>query len=217
MLSRRPAGRPPRPGRRRTSGSPSGSSRRPPPAARFEALAGAYEATPSDLVAVALHRLLPLPVTPDVLLAESTVVQLEEKFTAALRPSIRREVEQLANRHGNRLTPALVRVAVRRLLDNPGNLTADLTTVARVHDLCPELPKARIAVALDDELLMHLDALAGRLGSTRQELVHLAATRILRRHTDIEARMLDEMYRAPGNRKKLLTRHARRERRRRKR
>ncbi|QTJ70443.1 CopG family transcriptional regulator (plasmid) [Rhodococcus sp. ZPP] len=188
----------------------------PPAAARFEALAGAYAATPSDLVAVALHRFLAAPGDyRDVLLAESTSVQLDEKFTVSIRPSIRREVEQLANQYGNRMTSTLVRVAVRRLLDKSGNLTVELTTVVPVHDLRPEPPKARIAVALDDELLVHLDALAGRLGSTRQELVYLAATRILRQHTGIETLMLDEMYRAPGNRQKLITRHARRERRRR--
>ncbi|MEU2005157.1 CopG family transcriptional regulator [Rhodococcus sp. NPDC019627] len=127
----------------------------------------------------------------------------------------KRRLHELADEYGPRRVSALVRVGIRRLLDNPGNLTADLTTVAPVQDLRPEPPKARIAVALDDELLVHLDALAGRLGSTRQELVYLAATRILRQHTGIETRMLDEMYRAPGNRQKLITRHARRERRRR--
>ena len=71
---------------------------------------------------------------------------------------------------------------------------------------------ARVDVALDDELLAHLDALADRLGSDRQELVHLAATRILRFHHNIENRMLDEMFRAPNNRKHLLAKHARRER-----
>lgn len=127
----------------------------------------------------------------------------------------KRRLHELADEYGPRRVSALVRVGIRRLLDNPGNLTADLTTVAPVHDLRPEPPKARIAVALDDELLVHLDALAGRLGSTRQELVYLAATRILRHHAGIETLMLDEMYRAPGNRQKLITRHARRERRRR--
>ena len=62
------------------------------------------------------------------------------------------------------------------------------------------------------QLLAHLDALADRLGSNRQELVHLAATRILRFHHNIENRMLDEMFRAPNNRKHLLAKHARRER-----
>jgi hypothetical protein len=56
--------------------------------------------------------------------------------------------------------------------------------------VCARSRKARIAVALDGELL---DALLGWLGSTRQELVYLAATHILRHHTDIETRMLDEM------------------------
>ncbi|WP_213571345.1 ribbon-helix-helix protein, CopG family [Rhodococcus sp. USK13] len=188
----------------------------PPTADRLDALAAAYAATPGDLVAVALHRFLTAPGDfRNVLLAESTAVQLEAKFSASIRPSIRREVEQLANQYGKRLTSALVRVAVRRLIDNPGDLTADLTAVAPVRGLRPEPLTARIAVALDDELLVHLDALADRLGSTRQELVYLAATRILRHHTHIETRMLDEMYRAPGNRQKLITRHARRERRRR--
>jgi hypothetical protein len=109
------------------------------------------------------------------------------------------------------LSSALVRVAVRRLLDNPGDLGADLVSVAPVHDLRPVRRTARVDVALDDELLVHLDALAERLGSNRQELAYLAAKRILRFHGNIENRMLDEMFRAQNNRPHLLAKHARRE------
>ena len=38
-------------------------------------------------------------------------------------------------RQGTRLSSALIRVAVRRLLDNPGDLAGDLKIVAPVHDL----------------------------------------------------------------------------------
>ncbi|WP_425540510.1 CopG family transcriptional regulator [Rhodococcus opacus] len=79
----------------------------------------------------------------------------------------------------------------------PGDLPGDLETVAPSHDLRPPPPTARVDVALDDELLAHLDALADRLGSNRQELVYLAATRILRFHHKMANRMLDEMFRRP--------------------
>ena len=159
-----------------------------------------------------MHRFLTAPGHyRAALIDEAAAAGLDEKFKVSLRPSVRRDLEQLANRQGSRLASALVRVAVRRLLDNPGDLTGDLATVAPVHDLRPPPPTARIDVALDDELLAHLDALAERLGSDRQELVYLAAKRILRFHHNIENRMLDEMFRAQNNRAHLLAKHARRE------
>ncbi len=182
-------------------------------AARFRALAACHEASPRDLVAVAVHRFLTAPghYRP-TLLDEAGVSGLDEKFKVSLRPSARRDIDRLADRHGTRLSSALVRVAVRRLLDNSGDLAGDLENVAPVHDLRPAHRTARVDLALDDELLAHLDALADRLGSDRQELVYLAAKRILRSRGDIENQMLDEMFRAPTSRKHLLARHARRER-----
>ncbi|SEB66356.1 CopG family transcriptional regulator [Rhodococcus koreensis] len=183
-----------------------------PTAARFAALAARYEASPRDLVAVAVHRFLTAPGDfRPALIDEAGASRLDEKFKVSLRPSARRGIERLADRHGTRLASALVRVAVRRLLDDPGDLAGDLETVAPVHDLRPAPRTARVDVALDDELLVHLDALADRLGSDRQELVYLAAKRILRFHHNIDNRMLDEMFRAPTSRKHLLAKHARRE------
>ncbi|MFD7010829.1 ribbon-helix-helix protein, CopG family [Rhodococcus jostii] len=184
-----------------------------PTGARFLALAARYEASPRDLVAVAVHRFLTAPGHyRAALIDEAGASGLDEKFKVSLRPSVRRGIDRLADRHGTRLASALVRVAVRRLMDDPGGLAGDLETVAPVHDLRPAPRTARVDVALDDELLVHLDALAARLGSDRQELVYLAAKRILRFHHNIENRMLDEMFRAPTSRKHLLARHARRER-----
>ncbi|WP_128642807.1 CopG family transcriptional regulator [Rhodococcus opacus] len=184
-----------------------------PTTARFLALAARYEASPRDLVAVAVHRFLAAPGNyQPALISEARAAGLDEKFKVSLRPSARRDIEQLADRHGTRLASAVVRVAVRRLLDNPGNLGGDLETVAPVHDLRPPPRTVRVDVAFDDELLAHLDALAERLGSDRQELVYLAAKRILRFHHNIENRMLDEMFRAQNNRKHMLAKHARRER-----
>ena len=184
----------------------------PPTAARFRALATRHEASPRDLVAVAVHRFLAAPGNHrQALIDEAAVSGLDEKFTVSLRPSARRDIERLAERHGTRLSSVLVRVAVRRLLDNSGDLTGDLENVAPVHDLRPAHHTARVDVALDNELLAHLDALADRLGSNRQELAYLAAKRILRFHNNIENQMLDEMFRAPNSRKHLLAKHARRE------
>ncbi|WP_124390610.1 ribbon-helix-helix protein, CopG family [Rhodococcus wratislaviensis] len=181
-------------------------------ATRFLALAARYEASPRDLVAVAVYRFLAAPGHyKAALIDEAGASGLDEKFKVSLRPSVRRDIERLADRHGTRLSSALVRVAVRRLLDDPGDLAGGLGTVAPVHDLRPAPRPARVDVALDDELLVHLDDLAARLGSDRQELVYLAAKRILRFHHNIENRMLDEMFRAPISRKHLLAKHARRE------
>ena len=120
----------------------------------------------------------------------------------------KRRLEELADECGPRRMSALLRVGIRRLIENPA---AD-EALAQARRVAAPPRTARVDVALDDELLAHLDALAERLGSNRQELVHLAATRILRFHHNIENRMLDEMFRAPNNRKHLLAKHARRER-----
>ncbi|MDH6293206.1 CopG family transcriptional regulator [Rhodococcus opacus] len=119
----------------------------------------------------------------------------------------KRRLEELADEYGPRRMSALLRVGIRRLIENPA---AD-EALAQARRVAAPPRTARVDVALDDELLAHLDALADRLGSNRQELVHLAATRILRFHHNIENRMLDEMFRAPNNRKHLLAKHARRE------
>ncbi|WP_237727109.1 ribbon-helix-helix protein, CopG family [Rhodococcus jostii] len=121
----------------------------------------------------------------------------------------KRRLEDLADEYGPRRLSALLRgVGIRRLIENPA---AD-EALAQARRVAAPPRTARVDVALDDELLAHLDALAERLGSNRQELVHLAATRILRFHHNIENRMLDEMFRAPTSRKHLLAKHARRER-----
>ncbi|ANS32472.1 hypothetical protein R1CP_39445 (plasmid) [Rhodococcus opacus] len=120
----------------------------------------------------------------------------------------KRRLEELADEYGPRRVSALLRVGIRRLIENPA---AD-EALAQARRVAAPPRTARVDVALDDELLAHLDALADRLGSNRQELVHLAATRILRFHHNIENRMLDEMFRAQNNRKHLLAKHARRER-----
>ena len=120
----------------------------------------------------------------------------------------KRRLEELADEYGPRRLSALLRVGIRRLIENPA---AD-EALAQARRVAAPPRTARVDVALDDELLAHLDALADRLGSNRQELVHLAATRILRFHHNIENRMLDEMFRAQNNRKHLLAKHARRER-----
>ncbi|PQP23419.1 CopG family transcriptional regulator [Rhodococcus opacus] len=120
----------------------------------------------------------------------------------------KRRLEELADEYGPRRMSALLRVGIRRLIENP---SAD-EALAQARRVAAPPRTARVDVALDDELLAHLDALAERLGSNRQELVHLAATRILRFHHNIENRMLDEMFRAPTSRKHLLAKHARRER-----
>ncbi|MDV6286751.1 ribbon-helix-helix protein, CopG family [Rhodococcus jostii] len=119
----------------------------------------------------------------------------------------KRRLEELADEYGPRRMSALLRVGIRRLIENPA---AD-EALAQARRVAAPPRTARVDVALDDELLAHLDALAERLGSNRQELVHLAATRILRFHHNIENRMLDEMFRAQNNRKHLLAKHARRE------
>ncbi len=124
----------------------------------------------------------------------------------------KRRLEEMADEYGPRRMSALLRVGIRHLIGYP-HADVDLAQARRV---AAPPRTARVDVALDDELLAHLDALADRLGSNRQELVSLAATRILHFHGNIENRMLDEMFRAPNSRKHLLARHARRERTRRK-
>ena len=83
-----------------------------------------------------MHRFLAAPGHYRAsLIDEAAASGLDEKFKVSLRPSARRDIEQLADRQGSRLASALMRVAVLRLLDNPGDLAGDLKIVAPVHDL----------------------------------------------------------------------------------
>ncbi|BAH56048.1 CopG family transcriptional regulator [Rhodococcus opacus] len=186
-------------------------------------------ANPRDLEKAVTEEIYRGDANRDKLLARNTRRQTADQATAA--PAVRtapspqgnpfgkrhvfrfdedtkRRLEELADEYGPRRLSALLRVGIRRLIENPA---AD-EALAQARRVAAPPRTARVDVALDDELLAHLDALADRLGSDRQELVHLAATRILRFHHNIENRMLDEMFRAPNNRKHLLATHARRER-----
>jgi predicted transcriptional regulator len=186
-------------------------------------------ANPRDLEKAVTEEIYRGDANRDLLLARNTRRQTADQDTAA--PPVRkapspqgnpfgkrhvfrfdedtkRRLEDLADEYGPRRLSALLRgVGIRRLIENPA---AD-EALAQARRVAAPPRTAPVDVALDDELLAHLDALAERLASNRQELVHLAATRILRFHHNIENRMLDEMFRAPTSRKHLLAKHARRE------
>ncbi|NHU42972.1 CopG family transcriptional regulator [Rhodococcus sp. A14] len=188
-------------------------------------------ANPRDLDQAVTEEIYRGDANRDLLLARNTRRQTAAANQATLPPAARRvpspqgnpfgrrhvfrfdedtkrRLEELADEYGPRRLSALLRVGIRRLIENPA---AD-EALAQARRVASPPRTARVDVALDDELLAHIDALAERLGSNRQELVHLAATRILRFHHNIENRMLDEMFRAQNNRKHLLAKHARRER-----
>jgi predicted transcriptional regulator len=192
-------------GRRPTPGEPagprSGGDRGDLPRGREPGPADRPEHPPADRGPG--HRRAPCPHG-----AEPAREPLGKRHVFRLDEDTKRRLEDLADEYGPRRLSALLRVGVRRLIENPA---AD-EALAQARRVAAPPRTARVDVALDDELLAHLDALADRLGSDRQELVHLAATRILRFHHNIENWMLDEMFRAPNSRKHLLAKHARRER-----
>ncbi|EKT77468.1 hypothetical protein WSS_A37442 [Rhodococcus opacus M213] len=102
-------------------------------------------------------------------------------------------LEKLIGRNGDALTAPAIRVAVRRLLDDPGDLAADLATIGAVRDLTPETLGPRTNVNFDDDLRDQFDALAGRLDSDRAELMRLAARQLLANPWDLEKAVTEEM------------------------
>jgi hypothetical protein len=104
----------------------------------------------------------------------------------------------------------LLRVALRRLLEEPGDLAGDLETIVPLRDLRPEI-YARANVHFDKPLRDKLDGLAARAGSDRAELMRLAAKRVLEEPGKIEQAVNNEVFRSEKNRKHLIARHARRQ------
>ncbi|MDV7347834.1 hypothetical protein R4255_30870 [Rhodococcus oxybenzonivorans] len=149
------------------------------------------------------------------MLREAERTGLSEKVEVMVNPSSRHQVWRLAGRHGASLGTALLRVALRRLFDEPGDLTADLEAIAPLRDLRPEIYSARVNVHFDAPLRDRLDGLAARVGSDRAELMRLAAQRVLEAPGMIEHAVNREIFRSEKNRAHLLARHARRQARRR--
>ncbi|QHE73749.1 hypothetical protein GFS60_07413 (plasmid) [Rhodococcus sp. WAY2] len=188
----------------------------PDTAQKFTALAAEHDTTISALMRIALHRFLETPGRyKHPMLREAERTGLSEKVEVMVNPSSRHQVWRLAGRHGDKLGTALARVALRRLLDEPGDLTRDLEAIAPVRDLRPETYPARVNVHFDEPLRHRLDALAARVGSDRAELMRLAAQRVLEAPGMIEHAVNREIFRSEKNKAHLLARHARRQARRR--
>jgi hypothetical protein len=179
-------------------------------------LAAEYDTTISALMRIALHRFLETPGRyKHPMLREAERTGLSDKVEVMVNPSSKHQVWRLAGRHGDKLGTALLRVALRRLLDEPGDLTGDLEAIAPLRDLRPEIYSARVNVHFDAPLRDRLDALATRVGSDRAELMRLAAQRVLEAPGMIEHAVNREIFRSEANRAPLLARHARRQARRR--
>ncbi|MHA4854624.1 ribbon-helix-helix protein, CopG family [Rhodococcus sp. MSC1_016] len=188
----------------------------PDTAQKFTALAAEYDTTVSALMRIALHRFLETPGRyKHPMLREAERTELSDKVEVMVNPSAKQQIWRLASRHGDKLSTALLRVALRRLLDTPGDLTADLEHIAPLRDLRPEIFSARVNVHFDAPLLDKLDGLAARVGSDRAELMRLAAQRVLEAPGMIEQAVNHEIFRSEKNRAHLIARHARRQARRR--
>ena len=149
------------------------------------------------------------------MLHEAGRTGLSDKVEVMVNPSAKHRIWRLAGRHGDKLGTALLRVALRRLLEDPGDLTADLEALAPLRDLRPESHPARVNVHFGNPLRDKLDALAAQVGSDRAELMRLAAQRVLEAPGMIEQAVNHEIFRSEKNRAPLMARHARRQARRR--
>ncbi|AWK76214.1 CopG family transcriptional regulator (plasmid) [Rhodococcus oxybenzonivorans] len=188
----------------------------PETAQKFRVLAAEYGTTVSALMRIALHRFLEAPGRyKHPMLREAGRTGLSDKVEVMVNPSAKQQVWGLAGRHGDKLSTALVRVALRRLLDEPGDLAGDLENIAPLRDLRPEIFSARVNVHFDAPLRDRLDALAALVGSDRAELMRLAAERVLEAPGMIEHAVNHEIFRSEKNRAYLLARHVRRQERRR--
>lgn len=178
----------------------------------FAALAAEHDTTVSALMRVALHRFQEAPGRyKHPMLREAERTGLSDRVDVMVNPSSRQRIWSLAGRYGDKLGTALLRVVLRRLLDEPGDLAADLDTVAPLRDRRPENYPARIKVHFDDPLRDKLDELAALVGSDRTELVRVAARRVLDQPSLIEQAVNDEIIRSEKHKAHLLARHARRQ------
>jgi predicted transcriptional regulator len=184
----------------------------PDTARELAALADMHDTTVSALMRIALHRFLEAPGRyKHPMLREAERTGLSDRVDVMINPSSKQQIWRLAGRYGDKLTTALLRVALRRLLDEPGDLTADLDTIAPLRDLRPESYPARANVHFDEALRDKLDALAARVGSDRAELMRLAAKRVLDDPGPIEQAVNQAIFRSEKNKTHLMARHARRQ------
>ncbi|MBO8150722.1 CopG family transcriptional regulator (plasmid) [Rhodococcus sp. ZPP] len=188
----------------------------PDTAQKFTVLAVEYDTTVSALMRIALHRVLETPGRyKHPMLREAERTGLSDKVEVMVNPSSKQQIWRLAGRHGDKLSTALLRVALRRLLEKPGDLAGDLEAIAPLRDLRPEIYSARVNVHFDAPLRDRLDALAAQVGSDRAELMRLAAQRVLEAPGMIEQAVNREIFRSEKNRAHLMARHVRRQARRR--
>ncbi|MDI9940334.1 CopG family transcriptional regulator [Rhodococcus sp. IEGM 1351] len=184
----------------------------PETARQFAELAVEHDTTVSALMRIALHRFLEAPGRyKHPMLREADRTGLSDWVDVMVNPSSKQQIWKLAGQYGEKLNTALLRVALRHLLDEPGDLTTDLETIAPLRDLRPEIYPARANVHFDPPLRDKLDALAARVGSDRAELMRLAAKRVLDDPGMIEQAVNREIFRSEKNKAHLMARHARRQ------
>ena len=174
------------------------------------ALAAAHDTDRSAIVRVALHRFLQAPGRfRGPLQREDARTDNTYRTQAQVNQSDLAAVERLTGRNGTPLPAAAIRLAVRRLLDDPDSLTADLNTIAPRHDVASEVLGRRTNVHIDDDLRTRLDQIAAATGSDRAELIRLAVHHLLTDPdpAELEAAVTEEIYRGEANRAKLLARN----------
>ncbi|MGW4341043.1 ribbon-helix-helix protein, CopG family, partial [Rhodococcus koreensis] len=183
----------------------------PATSTRLNELARELHTDRSAIVRVAVHRFLTgAGRFRNPVLREHARTDLTTRTLVYLNRSTLDRLEKLISRNGDAPTSAAIRVAVRRLLDDPGGLAADLTTIGAARDLTPETLGPRTNVHFDDDLRDQLDTLAERLDSDRAELLRRAARQLLANPRDLDQAVTEEIYRGDANRAKLLARNARR-------
>jgi hypothetical protein len=104
----------------------------PDTAQKFAALAAEYDTTVSALMRIALHRFLEAPGRyKHPILREADRTGLSDWIDVMVNPSSKEQIWRLAGRYGDKLNTALLRVALRRLLDEPGDLPPAKTTPSK--------------------------------------------------------------------------------------
>ncbi|MFD4268197.1 hypothetical protein [Rhodococcus sp. NPDC058481] len=133
------------------------------------------------------------------------------KFTAESAQQLR----EVGSSLGQRRTGAVVRVAIRALLRDPGIVTPEMLSERSARTA--RLIETSLNFHMEDELRDSLDLLAVQVGTSRAELVRIAVDLLLLRIASdrlhgrpaIDDEVTAEIYRGEANRDVLIARRAR--------
>lgn len=139
---------------------------------------------------------------------------MSQRATLSFPLSMKYDLQAFAARFGQRRGAAIIRIAVRRLVDKPGRLTPAVAGASGVGVV------AQVSVVLGEDLDRGLDLIDQRHGTSRAVLARIACDRFLAwiAHRGLHAATVDlaaevnaEVYRGAANRELLIRRRERAE------